>query len=633
MYINKNSFFFSMENNFDIDSIENHLLFLGVEKDQPESLNENFIQHKIDAKDLSQIKWSKLQSLIDETIHQYHSCHYELRIYNIDSDKETINHILSNVKSISKSLNCTCDIIKTKEGIFGIFFEFLINEIESSINEIKNNNFDSIHQNEVKIGVFGEESSGKSTTLSVIVNEELDDGNGKMRKLNFRFQHEFISGKTLSLSHLIFGLDKENNRIRIKENSEMIKKSYKLINLYDMGGSEKALKNTLSLISPDYIDYALLFIDVKNGPTYNTKILYTLNNSIHIPMIAIVTMIDLFNENPLIQFNKFIDNFIKIISHINPLVKPILIQNKNDIFTYINNLTNSNNQNLLPIIPISNTKGTNIDNLIFLISNLPNTLSRTIPLINNSFDDKGFNFISSPQSQFDVHEHFIVDGKTIIGGVVSKGKIKKGENYYFGPNKMGNFKLLKVDTIHCKKQDVDIAYEGQFSSVSLSGNNFSENEVIKGMSLIGINNTPRAIKRFKADVWSIGDENIKEVKYRCEPVIIINHIRQTCKILNDKNKKNNCNEDANTTISEYSKSSFLTSDFEFEDENSKLKKKKRRIKVKTEETFFIYKNEKIELRFEFKNSPEYLCEGSNVIINDNNFKAFGIVTKVFYSDK
>ena len=618
-----------MENNFDIDSIETHLLFLGVEKDQPEYLNENFIQHKIDAKDLSQIKWSKLQSLIDETIHQYHSCHYELRIYNIDSDKEAISHILSNVKSISKSLNCTCDIIKTKEGIFGIFFEFLINEIKNELTEKENNII--IHQNEVKIGVFGEESSGKSTTLSVIVNEELDDGNGKMRKLNFRFQHEFISGKTLSISHLIFGLDKNNNRIHTKDNSEMIKNSYKLINLYDMGGSEKAMKNTLSLISPDYIDYALLFVDVKNGPTYNTKILYTLNNSIHIPMIAIVTMIDLFVENPLNQFNKFLDNFIKVISHINPSLKPILIQNKNDIFSYLTEIKNSNNQNLLPIIPISNVKGTNIDLLSFLISNLPNTLSRTIPLINNSFDDKGFNFISSPQSQFDVHEHFIVDGKTIIGGVVSKGKIKKGEKYYFGPNKMGNFKLLTVDTIHCKKQNVNIAYEGQFSSVSLSGNNFSENEVIKGMSLIGINNTPRAIKIFKADVWSIGDENIKEVKYRCEPVIIINHIRQTCKILCDKNKKNNCNEDANTTISEYSKSSFLTSDFEFEDDSKK--KKKRRIKVKGDETFFISKNEKIELRFEFKNSPEYLCEGSNVIINDNNFKAFGIVTKVFYSNK
>ena len=52
------------------------------------------------------------------------------------------------------------------------------------------------------------------------------------------------------------------------------------------------------------------------------------------------------------------------------------------------------------------------------------------------------------------------------------------------------------------------------------------------------------------------------------------------------------NEDANTTISEYSKSSFLTSDFEFEDENSKLKKK-RRIKVKTEEIFLLIKMKKL----------------------------------------
>ena len=104
---------------------------------------------------------------------------------------------------------------------------------------------------------------------------------------------------------------------------------------------------------------------------------------------------------------------------------------------------------------------------------------------------------------------------------------------------MGNFKLLKVDTIHCKKQNVDIAFEGQFSSVSLFGNNFLENEVNKGMSLISLNHFPRAVKIYKDDVWLIGDENIKEVKYRCEPVIIINHIRQTCKILNDKNKKNN----------------------------------------------------------------------------------------------
>lgn len=72
-----------------------------------------------------------------------------------------------------------------------------------------------------------------------------------------------------------------------------------------MGGSDKAMKNTLSLISPDYIDYSLLFIDYKQGATENTKKLFSLNNSVHIPMICIITMIDLIkdqNEKELLDF-------------------------------------------------------------------------------------------------------------------------------------------------------------------------------------------------------------------------------------------------------------------------------------------------------------------------------------------
>ena len=40
-----------------------------------------------------------------------------------------------------------------------------------------------------------------------------------------------------------------------------------------------------------------------------------------------------------------------------------------------------------------------------------------------------------------------------------------------------------------------------------------------------------------------------------------------------------------------------------------------------------------ELIFEFKNFPKYINEAQNLIINDNTFKAFGIITKVFYSDE
>ena len=260
-----------------------------------------------------------------------------------------------------------------------------------------------------------------------------------------------------------------------------------------------------------------------------------------------------------------------------------------------------------------------------------------MPLITNSFENNDFNIISSPINQFDVHEHFIVDGKTILGGVVSKGIIKKNDTYYFGPNKLGNFKLVTVETIHCKKQEVDIIYEGQFSSLSLTGKNYDPNEVSKGMCLIGTNSSfvPKAVRKFKADVWWIGEEQVKEMKYKCEPVVIINHIRETCKIINMKknktyiaNKSFTENGSSSEFTSEFSMTSktgsFIASSVELEDENFTKKKKKIKTNLK-EETFWLSRDEKMELFFEFKNFPKYINEGETIIINDHTFKAFGII--------
>ena len=217
-----------MENLNSIDnlnSLENQfLLFNMAEKDQPELLSYNFIQHKIDSKNLSQIKWSKLQQLLQECILEYSSCHYELRIYNIITNgDENISEILTNIKKISDTLNCTCDIIKTKEGIFGVFIEFFLQSKEKNVEEKK----DKITLNkfqEVKIGTFGEENSGKSTTTSVLINNALDDGKGLMSKKNYKSQHEIQCGKSLYISHLILGLDKQNQPINETNLGQLIKK-------------------------------------------------------------------------------------------------------------------------------------------------------------------------------------------------------------------------------------------------------------------------------------------------------------------------------------------------------------------------------------------------------------------------
>ena len=628
----------------DLKALENQfLLFNMAEKDQPENLSDNFIQHKVDSKNLAQIKWSKLLELLQECIFQFHSCHYELRIYNVTSGDESISEILNKIRKIADSLNCTCDILKTKQGIFGIFFEFFLQSKDKD-EKVKKDNVALNKYLEIKIGTFGEESSGKSTTTSVLINNALDDGNGLMSKKNYKSQHEIQSGKSLFISHLVLGLDSQNKPINTTNLDELTKKSSKFINIYDMGGSDKAMKNTLSLISPDYIDYALLFIDYKKGPTENTKKLFSLNNSVHIPMICIITKIDLVKDQNEKDLLDFIEKSIKFLSSVNPNLKSLLIRNASDINDYISKLNNNAIENYLPIICVSNVKGNNIELLKYLITMLPTTASRTIPLITNSFENNQFNLILSPINQFDVHEHFIVNGKTILGGVVSKGIIKKNDTYYFGPNKLGNFKYVKVETIHCKKQEVDIIHEGQYSSLSLTGSNYDPNEVSKGMCLIGTNTSfvPKAVRKFKADVWWIGEEQCKEIKYKYEPVVIINHIRETCKIINMNKNQNITNKSytegsTSEITSEFSMNSktgsFIASSIELEDENFHFTKKKKKIKTNLkEEIFWLSRDEKKELIFEFKNFQKYINEGQTIIINDNTFKAFGIITKVFYPE-
>lgn len=162
-------------------------------------------------------------------------------------------HALSVIEEISKEHGATWKIsqsfIGTKGKVLEIFME-----------KDKNNKG---KKPEIRIGLFGPESSGKSTLIGVLVNGVLDDGNGLARSNIFRFQHENNTGKTRNLSHYvsfllnkIIGYNKDgalinSEKIRIKINGEtqdnksrifweeMIHYSDKILSFYDAGGNSK----------------------------------------------------------------------------------------------------------------------------------------------------------------------------------------------------------------------------------------------------------------------------------------------------------------------------------------------------------------------------------------------------------
>jgi elongation factor 1-alpha len=68
---------------------------------------------------------------------------------------------------------------------------------------VRRNNRKIFDKQELKVGLFGEEGSGKTTLVGVLVNNVLDNGEGSARHNMFRFSHEVLSGKTTSLTHQV----------------------------------------------------------------------------------------------------------------------------------------------------------------------------------------------------------------------------------------------------------------------------------------------------------------------------------------------------------------------------------------------------------------------------------------------
>ena len=117
------------------------------------------------------------------------------------------------------------------------------------------------------------------------------------------------------------------------------------------------------------------------------------------------------------------------------------------------------------------------------------------------------------------------------------------------------------------------------------------------MVLVDLFSNPRAINVFEADIWTVdGSKKIVKIKY--QPILYIRNIRQGVRIKKfidfrrNKNKKNTGIEDEIDTV-------------------------------------VITSNRRTKIIFEFLYYPEYLTEGTNLIINDNLLKAYGVITRLY----
>ena len=451
-------------------------------------------------------------------------CYYEIGVEDngnpLGISKEELEISLSVINTIAINLGCKTKIAKLIQGKEGLIAEMYIKK--NFINKI-----------EVTIGVIGEEGTGKTTLIGVLINGRLDNGKGLARTNVFRHKHEILCGKTSSFSHQILGFDEKGELTNYGDLltpslSQILNKSTKIINFYDMAGSSKTFnRTTLSTLSNEYLDYLLFVISAKEGITKITENLLRFIYNVDLPVITIINKIDLISDEDLKKLiKKYKETINKLNKELNLAKIPLVMKDNDDVALFSSNMEE---KEIL---------------LTFLVSTLTweggltlfKNFLGVLPQVNNKISDKQKEKeLGLEKMEFDVHEIIYKETNAILIGIVSSGKLTIKSKCFLGPDINGNFKLVEVCDIHCKKVAVTYSYKGQYCSVCIKSigdiNTLTRDNVKKGMSLIDIRNTPIASRLFEIEIWTI-DDTTKSLKRSYQPILNIKHVRQGVKIKN-----------------------------------------------------------------------------------------------------
>ena len=553
-------------------------------------------------------------------------CYYEIGVEDngntLGISKQELEISLNVINTIANNLGCKTKIMKLIQGKEGLIAEMYIKKQED----------DLLNKIEITIGVLGEGGTGKSTIIGVLINGVLDNGKGLARTNVFRHKHEILCGKTSSFSHQILGFDEEGKLTNygdlLKPSlSQIVSKSTKIINFYDMAGGNKTFnKSTLSTLSKEYLDYLLFVISAKDEITKKTEDLLRLIYNIDLPVIAIINKIDLVSDS---ELEKTVRKYKETIKKLKKI--PIIIKNDEDVALFSRSMEEKEILVTFLVSTLTFNGGLNLfKNFLKSLPKLNETIYKNDKLKQKQKE------LELEKMEFDIHEIIHKENNAILSGIVSSGKLRTNSKCFLGPDISGNFIKVEVCDIHCKKVSVSYSFKGQYCSVCIKSlgkiNTLTKENVKKGMYLLDTRITPVASRLFEIEVWTI-DDTTRTLKNTYQPILNIKHVRQGVKIKNP--------DEIFLFLSDNKRINDLEKIIENDEINlSNIKNNINLVKKKKSNNKFDSNNnssviiigpedKKTKLIVEFLFNPEYISVGQKVIINDQILKAYGVITKIF----
>ncbi|TLS30490.1 hypothetical protein PpBr36_03429 [Pyricularia pennisetigena] len=368
---------------------------------------------------------------------------------------------------------------------------------------------------ETRIAVVGNVDAGKSSMLGVLVKGDLDDGRGRARVNLFRHKHEIETGRTSSVGMDIMGFDTTGNVItsdtpgRKLSWEEIGRRSAKVITFTDLAGHERYLRTTVFGMLSSSPNYCLLMVAANNGLIGMSKEHLGIALALNVPVLVVVTKIDICPPNILEQT---ITQITRILKSPGAQKVPVFIKNREECVSTATQLVS---KRICPIFQVSNVTGENLDLVRMFLNILPHY----------GRYDQGARF------EFHVNDTFSVPFVgTVVSGIVKSGIVHAGDSVLVGPDSLGNFTPTSIRSIERKRIGVPAASAGQSASFALK--KVKRKDVRKGMVVlpkIEGEAPPKVYREFVAEVLILSHATTIKTKYQA--MLHVGPVSQTCAII------------------------------------------------------------------------------------------------------
>jgi GTPase len=257
-------------------------------------------------------------------------------------------------------------------------------------------------------------------------------------------------------------------------------------------------------------DYALLVIGANMGVTHMTKEHLGLCVALKIPVIVVLTKVDIAPENVKKDTIAQITQLFK-----NRGVRKNLSFIRNDV-DVVTAVKGDNMERLVPVFEVSSVTGHHLDLLRTFMNLVPPRLQWA------QMFDKPAEVLIDRVWQVDVVG-------LVVGGTVMAGQVTVGQTLLLGPDPKGLFTPATIKSIHVKRVNVKCVKAGQAAGFALK--RLKKNQVRTGMVMCAPEAQPKnhATWTFDADVVVLHHATTIAPAY--EPCVQCLAVRQTAKVV------------------------------------------------------------------------------------------------------